>query len=122
MTIGFDTLRAAEALRQAGIAEPHARAIVTTMTDAIGEHVATKTDIAGVKTDIAGVKTDIAGMKTDIAGMKTDIAGMKTDIAGMKTEMVDVKTTRSPRSERSWPNRRRHSPGGSFWLWAHLPL
>ena len=63
MSIGFDTLRAVESLTQAGIAETHAKAIVSTMSGAIGEHVATKSDMADVKTEIAAVRTEIAELK-----------------------------------------------------------
>ena len=77
MSIGFDTLRAAESLTQAGIAETHAKAIVSTMSNAIGEHVATKTDMAGVQGEIAGVKTDIAAVRTEIAAVRTEVAELK---------------------------------------------
>ena len=77
MSIGFDTLRAAESLTQAGIAETHAKAIVSTMSNAISEHVATKTDMAGVQGEIAGVKTDIAAVRTEIAAVRTEVAELK---------------------------------------------
>lgn len=67
MSVGFDTLRAAEDLKRAGIAETHARAIVSTMNSAIGEHVATKTDIAAVKAEIASVR---AAVRTEVAELK----------------------------------------------------
>ena len=92
MSVGFDTLRAAEALTRAGIADTHARAIVATMSDAIGDHVATKSDIAGMNAEIAGLKTDVAGLKTDVAELKTDVAGLKTDVAGLKTDVAGLKT------------------------------
>ena len=92
MSVGFDTLRAAEALARAGIAETHARAIVATMSDAIGNHVATKSDIAGINTEIAGLKTDVADLKTDVADLKTDVADLKTDVAGLKTDVAAVRT------------------------------
>jgi septal ring factor EnvC (AmiA/AmiB activator) len=99
MSVGFDTLLAADALTQAGIAKTHARAIVATMRDAIGDHVATKSDIggmsteiAGLKTDLAVVKTDVAELKTDVAALKTDVAELKTDVAGLKTDVAELKT------------------------------
>lgn len=70
MSVGFDTLRAAEALTRAGISETHARAIVAAMSDATGNHVATKSDIAGMNTEIAGLKTDVAAVRTEIAESK----------------------------------------------------
>ena len=91
MSTGFDSLRAAEELKRAGIAETHANAIVATMSGAIGEHAATKSDITAVKSDIAAMKTDIRAMATDIAGLKTDVSGLKTDIAVVRTEVVELK-------------------------------
>ena len=43
--IRFDTLKAARDLKAAGMEEPHAEAIVATMGRAMGENLATKTDI-----------------------------------------------------------------------------
>lgn len=44
--VAFDSLKAAEALAEAGIEERHAKAIASTMHDAVTEGVATKADIA----------------------------------------------------------------------------
>ena len=92
MSVGFDTLRAADALTQAGIAITHAKAIVATMRDALGDHVATKSDIGGMNTEIAGLKTDVSVLKTDVAELKTDVSVLKTDVAGLKTEVAAVRT------------------------------
>lgn len=46
----FDTLKAAEALREAGVEEAHAKAIASTMRDAVTEGVATKADLAALET------------------------------------------------------------------------
>ena len=88
MSIGFDTLRAADSLTQAGIAETHAKAIVSTMSNAIGEHVATKTDIAGVQGEIAGVKADIAAVRTEIAAVSTEMAAVRTEVAELKAALT----------------------------------
>ena len=51
MTVAaFDTLKAAEALAEAGIEELHARAIAHTMRDAVTEGVATRTGLATLET------------------------------------------------------------------------
>lgn len=81
MSVGFDTLRAAEALTQAGIARTHAEAIVGTMRDALGDHLATKSDIGGMNTEIAGLRTDVSVLKTDVVELKTDVAAVRTEIA-----------------------------------------
>ena len=45
----FDTLKAAEALEEAGVGEAQAEAAVAMVRDAVTEGVATKTDIAGLE-------------------------------------------------------------------------
>ena len=47
----FDTLKAAEALREAGVEERQAKATVDMVREAVTEGVATKTDIADLKAD-----------------------------------------------------------------------
>ena len=46
----FDTHAAVTALRDAGLDEAHATAIVNTVRDAVGEQVATKADLAALET------------------------------------------------------------------------
>ena len=46
----FDTHAAVTALRDAGLDEAHAAAIVNTVRDAVGEQVATKADLAALET------------------------------------------------------------------------
>ena len=92
MSVGFDTLRAADALTQAGIARTHAKAIVATMRDALGDHVATKSDIGGMNTEIAGLKTDVSVLKTDVAELRIDVSALKTDVAELKTDVSVLKT------------------------------
>lgn len=36
------------------------------MSDAIGEHVATKSDVAALRAEIAGVRTEIAELKASL--------------------------------------------------------
>ena len=45
----FDTLAATDALRDAGLQDAPARAIVNTVRDAVGEQVATKADLAALE-------------------------------------------------------------------------
>ena len=96
----FDTLSASKRLREAGMSEGVAEAVVAVFQHATASvdfgQLATKTDIAhmATKTDIADMatKADIADMatKADIAEMatKADIAEMatKADIADMATK------------------------------------
>ena len=62
--LAFDTHKAVTALKQAGFAEPQAEAVVTTMGEALGGNVATKTDLAAVQ---AKLEAEIAAVRTEIA-------------------------------------------------------
>ena len=70
MTVAaFDTLKAAEALAEAGIEERHAKAIATTMREAVTEGVATKGDIARLETRIAELKVTMLLAMVALAGV-----------------------------------------------------
>lgn len=70
MTVAaFDTLKAAEALAEAGIEEAHAKAIATTMREAVTEGVATKGDIARLETRIAELKVTMLLAMVALAGV-----------------------------------------------------
>jgi hypothetical protein len=81
----FDTLRIAQALKEAGFDDSQAQAIVSAIRLSLGENVATKIDIGDVKTEIADVKTEIADVRTEIADVRTVIA---TEIGGVRTEIA----------------------------------
>jgi hypothetical protein len=88
----FDTLRIAQALKEAGFDDSQAQAIVSAIRLSLGENVATKIDIGDVKTEIADVKTEIADVRTEIADVRTviatEIGGVRTEIAASEARMV----------------------------------
>ena len=88
----FDTLRIAQALKEAGFDDSQAQAIVSAIRLSLGENVATKIDIGDVKTEIADVKTEIADVRTEIADVRTEIADVRTviatEIGGVRTEIA----------------------------------
>ena len=88
----FDTLRIAQALKEAGFDDSQAQAIVSAIRWGLGENVATKVDIGDVKTEIADVKTEIADVRTEIADVRTEIADVRTviatEIGGVRTEIA----------------------------------
>ena len=92
VTIGFDTLRAVETLKDAGIDATHARAIVSTMHDAVLERFAPKSDVAELQTDMAAVKADVHQLKTDVHQLKIDVAELQTDMAAVKADVSQLKT------------------------------
>lgn len=95
MQPAFDTLSASKRLRDAGLEERAAEAIVELVQSATHfpdiSGLATKTDIADMvtKADLGGLaaKTDIADMATK-TDLKTAVAGLatKADIADMATK------------------------------------
>ena len=62
-TLAFDTHAAVKTLREAGFEEAQAEAVVATVGVAMGENVATKTDIQALKADIAATKADIQALE-----------------------------------------------------------
>ena len=63
MVVGFDTLKAAQQLQDAGFAKAQAEALVTTMAEGLGEGVATKADIATLRSDLATLRSDLASLE-----------------------------------------------------------
>ena len=77
-TAVFDTLKASDTLKAAGIEARQAEAIVHTMAAAFEDTVATKSDIAELK---SSTKSDLAEVRTEL---KQDIAIVKSDIKLLK--------------------------------------
>ena len=50
--VAFDTLKASRRLRDAGIEEAHAEALVAAFTEDIGANLATKDDVALLRSDV----------------------------------------------------------------------
>lgn len=55
-TLALDTHKAVKTLREAGVEEAQAEAMVTTFGNAMSENVATKADIAELKTDLLALE------------------------------------------------------------------
>lgn len=84
-TAVFDTLKASDNLKAAGIEAKQAEAIVHTMAGAFEDAVATKADLVEVKSelkqDIGAVRSELAAVKSEL---KQDIAAVKGDIKLLK--------------------------------------
>ncbi len=76
-TAVFDTLKASQNLKAAGVDERQAEAIVATMAEAFDDTVATKADISEVRAEISEVRAEISEVRADL---KTGIADLKTDM------------------------------------------
>jgi len=102
----FDTLSASKQLREAGMSEGVAEAVVSVFQHAAAmpdiSHLATKTDVADMATrsdlellriatkadldaQVALVKADLDVMKADIGALKRDMA-TKADLADLRAE------------------------------------
>ena len=81
-TAVFDTLKASDDLKAAGIEAKQAEAIVHTMAGAFEDTVATKADL---KIEIGAVRSDL---KTEIAAVKAEL---KQDIASVKGDIKLLK-------------------------------
>ena len=89
-TAVFDTLKASDNLKAAGIEAKQAEAIVHTMAGAFEDTVATKSDL---KIEIGSVRADLdkleASVKADIVAVKAEL---KQDIDEVKAEMKATAT------------------------------
>ena len=91
-TAVFDTLKASDTLKAAGMEAKQAEAIVHTMAGAFEDTVATKSDIVSVRADL---KQDIVSVRADLkqdivsvrADLKQDIASVRSELAGVKAEL-----------------------------------
>ncbi len=79
--VAFDTHKAVKALKEAGADERLAEAVVATVGNAMGENMATKTDIASVRSDLTA---EIASVKSEITAVRSDIAA---EIAALEARL-----------------------------------
>ena len=63
----FDTHRAVKDLEEAGFEESQAEAVVGMMRNAIGENVATRSDLQGMRADLEGLQTNL---QSDIVNLE----------------------------------------------------
>ena len=78
----FDTLKASDNLKAAGIEAKQAEAIVHTMAGAFEDTVATKADL---KIEIGAIRGDIEKLE---ASVKADIAAVRADMDLLKADML----------------------------------
>ena len=86
----FDTRAAVKDLRDAGVPEAHADAIVATMYRAMNETVATSADLqaidARLDTELARVDTKLARVDTKLARVDTELRVISTRLDHMVTK------------------------------------
>ena len=86
--INFDTFEFVETLKESGIPEVQAKAMLKvqkeTFKQALDDTLATKADIHDVKVDIAGLRTEL---KADIADVRTEMASLKSELKADTAEL-----------------------------------
>ena len=95
--VTFDTLSAAQALRKSGFEDRQAEAIVTTISKAMSETVATKADLElqgdATRAEIVATRTDL---EKQIDATRAEIVATRTDlekqIDATKAEIVATRT------------------------------
>ena len=95
MNPAFDTLKAVKDLTNAGADEKLAEATVATISTAINEQVATKSDLevvqVNLKSDIKAVRVDLkSDIKAVRVDLKADIKVVRADIKAMQEKLEDV--------------------------------
>ena len=93
--VTFDTLSAAQGLREIGFDHIQAEGIVTTISTAVSQTVATKTDLVLVHKDIDGlrkdVQKDIALARKDIDWLRKDVDGLRKDVDGLRKDVDELR-------------------------------
>ncbi len=91
-SLAFDTHKAIKDLEGAGANEKLAEVVVTTISTAINENVATKGDIADLKADIKAVrgKMDVHRVATraEFKAVRVDIKTIRIELERMATSMA----------------------------------
>ena len=99
-TAVFDTLKASDTLKAAGIEAKQAEAIVHTMAGAFEDTVATKSDVVAIRADMGKLETSIradmdkleASVKAEMAAVKADMDKLEASVkADLKQSTADLK-------------------------------
>ena len=87
MSTRFDTLQAAETLAHAGFDDTQAKAIVSTMSNAVGEHAETKADMAALRTEFSDLRTDFSDLRTEFSDLRANFADLRANFADLRAEV-----------------------------------
>ena len=83
-TIGFDTHEAVKALTEAGFSETQAESVVSTVRDALGGDLATKTDLQTVKSEL------LSEMQSLELRMTLRLGGFMIAIGGLIVALIKL--------------------------------
>ena len=94
MSLTFDTQKAVQELRDSGVQEPQANAMVEVVVDATSGLLTQEYFDARLQAEIAGVRGEIAGVRGEIQGVRAEfshallvlglgLAGLMVAVAGV---------------------------------------
>ena len=96
MSVAFDTLKAAQRLREeAGFSEQQASVLVTTLAEGVGENLATKADIESefrlVRSEMqAGEERTLAAMREQEQRLKLHLGRMLAGAVGIVLASIGI--------------------------------
>ena len=81
MSLTFDTQKAVQELRDSGVQEPQANAMVEVVVDATSGLLTQEYFDARLQAEIAGVRGEIAGVRGEIQGVRGEIQGVRAEFS-----------------------------------------
>ncbi len=103
MAAPFDTHKAVRRLRDGGLEEAAAGAVVTTIREAVDTLVTREVlqlELATIRAEMADLRTEMADLRADLraemADLRTEMADLRADLraemADLRAEMADLRT------------------------------
>ena len=89
--VTFDTHQAVKAITRSGLNDTQAEAIVTTITTAMNQSLATKSDFLVLKVDTETLRIDTETLRVDTEILKVDMKALRVDMEALKGEMLVLK-------------------------------
>ncbi len=95
-TVTFDTLSAAQELRKTGFEEQQAEAVVTTISKAMSETVATKADLQLVRSDFELLRSDFGLLRSEFESLRQYVdsrcdtleKSLRQDMAALENRLI----------------------------------
>ena len=91
-TVTFDTHQAVKAITRSGLNDTQAEAIVPTITTAMNQSLATKSDFLALRVDTETLKANTETLRVDTEALKVDTGTLKVDMKALRadTEILKV--------------------------------
>ena len=89
-TVTFDTLSAAKGLKETGFEDRQAEAIVSTISKAMSETVATKADLQLVRSDFELLRSDFEVLRSEFGLLRSEFESLRQYVDG-RFERIELK-------------------------------